>query len=132
MDPKLKALIEQTNLDDLLPQASREMDLQQPVAPPEPAKPQPARSTSDALQVHFGGTDMVGKLANAPTGGRVKTFAMVLFGGPTIVFGLLLLGMVWTDPAKPAFARACGTLIALLLIGIWPYLLFRKREKPQP
>ncbi|OUL17083.1 hypothetical protein B0X78_02005 [bacterium AM6] len=79
--PKLKALIEQTNLSDLLPPVPREMDLQQPVAPPEPAKPQPARSTNDALQVHFGGTDMVGKLANAPTSGRIKTFAMILLGG---------------------------------------------------
>lgn len=130
MDPRLKALIEQTNLPDLLPQASQEVDLQQPVAPAEPAKPQPARSTNDALQVYFGGTDMVGKLANAPTSGKVKTFAMILLGGPTIVFGLLLLAMVWTDPPKPVFARAYGTIIALVLVGIWPYLLFRKREKP--
>jgi hypothetical protein len=131
MNPKLKALIGQTNLSDLLPQAPQEVDLQQPVAPPEPAKPQPARSTSDALQVHFGGTDMVGKLANAPTSRRVKIFAMILLGGPTIVFGLLLLSMVWTDPAKPVFARVCGTLISAMLIGIWPYLLFRKRERSQ-
>ncbi|MDN8647717.1 hypothetical protein [Stenotrophomonas indicatrix] len=130
MDPKLKALIEQTNLSDLLPPTPREMDLQQPVAPPEPAKPQPARSTNDALQVHFGGTDMVGKLANAPTSGRIKTFAMILLGGPTIVFGLLLLGMVWTEPGKSVFALVYGTVIAAVLIGIWPYLLFRKREKP--
>eukprot|EP01092_Planopodium_desertum_P015557 TRINITY_DN82720_c2_g3_i1.p2 TRINITY_DN82720_c2_g3~~TRINITY_DN82720_c2_g3_i1.p2 ORF type:complete len:121 (-),score=37.30 TRINITY_DN82720_c2_g3_i1:78-440(-) len=118
MDPKLKALIEQTNLSDLLPSATQDMDLQQPVAPPEPAKPRPARSTNDALQVHFGGTDMVGKLANAPTSGRIKTFAMIL------------LGMVWTEPGKSVFALVYGTVIAAVLIGIWPYLLFRKREKP--
>ena len=108
MDPKLKALIEQTNLSDLLPSAPKEMDLQQPVAPPEPAKPQPARSTNDALQVYFGGTDMVGKLANAPTSGRIKTFAMILLGGPTIVLGLLLLGMVWTEPGKSVLALVYG------------------------
>jgi hypothetical protein len=130
MDPKLKALVEQTNLADLLPSAPQEMDLRQPVAPPEPAKPQPARSTHDALQVTFGGTDMVGKLANAPTSGRVKTFAMVMFGGPTIVFALILLATVWTAPGNSAFALVCGTVISLGMIGIWPYLLFRKREKP--
>lgn len=130
MDPKLKALVEQTNLSDLLPQAPQEMDLRQPVAPPEAAKPQPARSTNDPLQVHFGGTDMVGKLANAPTGRGVRIFAMILLGGPTIVLGLLLLGMVWTEPGKSVFALVYGTIIAAVLIGIWPYLLFRKREKP--
>ena len=130
MDPKLKALIEQTNLSDLLPQAPQEMDVEQPVAPPEPARPQPARSTNDALQVHFGGADMVGKLANAPTGKGVRTFAMIFLGGPTIALGLLLLAMVWTEPGKPVLALIYGTVVAAVLIGMWPYLLFRKREKP--
>ena len=38
--------------------------------------------------------------------------------------------MVWTEPGKSVFALVYGTVIAAVLIGIWPYLLFRKREKP--
>jgi hypothetical protein len=132
VDPKLKALVDQTNLDELLQPASREMDLHQPVAPPVAATPEPARSTADPLQIHFASADIVGGLTSGrPTSARMKGFALAFLGGPMILSGLMLLSVAWSVPVRWPQA-VIGTVFSLGLMGFWPYVVFanwRKRSK---
>ncbi|WP_411852109.1 hypothetical protein ACLB90_06225 [Stenotrophomonas sp. LGBM10] len=130
MDPKLKALVEQTNLDELLQPTSREMDLHQPVAPPAPATPAPARSTADPLQIHFASADIVGGLTSGrQTSKRMKGFALAFLGGPMILSGLLLLDLVWNVPGAGVVRLVIGTALSLGLIGFWPYVIFANHRK---
>lgn len=128
MDPKLQELVARTNLDQLLPPASRETDTNQPVQSAAPAKAGAARSTTDPLQIHFATTDIVGKLHDTPTSPKVKTFALVFLGGPFMIFGLLLLGLGWSNPGIGPLRLAIGTAVALLMIGFWPYVIFARHR----
>lgn len=129
MDPNLKDLLAQTNLDDLLQSNAPQRDYNQPVATPLPAPVDPARSTTDPLQVHFASANVVGGLrSDHPVSGRLKMFALVFIGGPTILTGLILLEVVWNGTAGPV-GKTIGAVLALGMIAFWPMMIFAKRRK---
>ncbi len=131
MDPKLNDLLAQTNLGELLQPSAPERNYHQPVTPPTPATPEPARSTTDPLQVHFGQVSVVGGLrSDSPVSGRLKLFALVFIGGPTIITGLLLLNIVWSNANGGLFGKIVGSLISLAIMAFWPFIIYGKRRKP--
>lgn len=137
MDPKLQQLVARTNLDELLTPPAPEIDLNQPVAPPASAPMEPARSTSDPLQVSFATTDVIGKLHDGGRSSGVRWFALVFLGGPMLIFGLSLLFLTWYDPQLQLFKipndvgsalkALFGTVAGLAFSGFWPYVIFRRR-----
>lgn len=130
MDPKLKDLIAQTNLGDLLQPANPQQDYQQPVAPPAPTTPEPARSTTDPLQVHFADVSVVGALrSDSPVSGRLRLTALFFLGGPTIITGLVLLDIVLRNDNATLFGKAVGALFCLGIIAFWPLIIYAKRRK---
>jgi hypothetical protein len=131
MDPNVKDLLAQTNLGELLQPSAPERVYHQPVATPTPAPPEPARSTTDPLQVHFGEVSVVGGLrSDSPVSGRLKLFALVFLGGPTIITGLLLLDLAWSNANGGLFGKIVGSLFSLGMIAFWPFIIYGKRRKP--
>lgn len=129
MDPKLKDLIAQTNLGDLLQSDAPQRDYSQPVATPAPAPVDPVRSTTDPLQTHFATASVVGGLrGERPVSGRLKLFALIFVGGPTILTGLVLLEVVWNGPAG-VVGKAIGIALTLAMIAFWPLLIYAKGRK---
>lgn len=129
MDPKLKALVDRTNLGDLIQPALPELDLNQPVETASPPTMEPARSTTDPLQINFAVADIAGKLQESRTGTGVKTFALVFLGGPMMVFGLGVVYMAWTNTRTTLLGSLYASVVGLLFAGFWPWLVLAKRRK---
>lgn len=129
MDPKLQELVARTNLDELLSPVATEINLNQPVQTTESAPAEVARSTTDPLQVHFATADILGKLQDSPTSSGMKTFAVVFLAGPFVIFGLMLIGMAWSNPGVGLVRQILGTIVGLGIAGFWPYIIFSRRRK---
>ncbi len=128
MDDKLKALVERTNIDQLLAPTSRETDLNQPVQARAEVPDVQVRSTTDPLQVHFATADIIGKLQEPAASSRMRGFALVFIGGPTIVFGLLMIALAITG-ADSTPQRVFGATVGLAVIAFWPWLIYRGRRR---
>lgn len=128
MDPNLKDLIAQTNLDELLRSDDPQRNYNQPVATPTSAPIDPARSTTDPLQIHFASANVLGGLrSDHPVSSRLKLFALIFIGGPTMVTGLILLEVVWNGTGG-LLGKAIGAVFALGMIAFWPLMIFAKRR----
>lgn len=131
MDPKLKELVDRTNLGDLIQPASPELDLNQPVQTTSPPTMEPARSTTDPLQINFAVADMAGKLQESRTGAGVKAFALVFLGGPMMIFGFGVVYMAWTNSSTTLLGALYASVVGLLFAGFWPWLVLARRRKQE-
>jgi hypothetical protein len=133
MNGKHQELGTPISLDEMLRPSPPEMDLNQPVeAAPEPINIDPARSTTDPFQINFATVDIVDKLHNSRTGSGLKIFALVFVGGPTMILGLGLIVMAWSDPQADAIHVLFATLLGLAAAGFWPYVIFAGRRRRSP
>lgn len=129
MDPKRKALVDRTNFGDLIQPTMPELDLNQPVETASPPTMEPARSTTDPLQINFAVADIAGKLQESRTGTGVKAFALVFLGGPMMIFGLGVVYMAWTSTTATRLGTLYATVVGLLFVGFWPWLVLANRRK---
>ena len=117
------------SLDELLRPSAPEMDLNQPVDPvPPPSDIDPPRSTVDPFAINFATADIADKLHNSRTSVGMKIFALILFGVPTVIGGVWLIAMAWSDPRLPAINALFDTLLGLAFAGFWPYVIFVNRR----
>ncbi|MCL7713128.1 hypothetical protein [Stenotrophomonas mori] len=129
MDSKLKDLVARTNIDELVQPPPAGIDLNQPVQSTVATVIEPARSTTDPLQIHFATADIVGKLQEPHAGGGLRSFALVFLGGPALLFGALSIATAWSNPAVGVVRAVAVTLFGLAMIGFWPWLLLRGRRR---
>ncbi|KQR07967.1 MULTISPECIES: hypothetical protein [Xanthomonas] len=83
----------------------------------------------DPFQINFATADIVGKLQDPRTGKGVTTFALVLLGGPLMIFWIGLVFMAWTSPNGSAFGKLFASALGLAIAGFWPYVVFAHRLK---
>ncbi|MEG2804692.1 hypothetical protein [Stenotrophomonas sp.] len=118
MDPKLKALIDRSDLDSLLsPPPAPFREVVDPSRPPAP------RPTAPVLE------DTVQYRVRNP---RVRGLILIAAGGPMMLMGMMLLELIWTygEPGRVAL-RAALTVIPALMIGYLPYELMGRRRAPR-
>jgi hypothetical protein len=129
MDPKVKSLVDTTNLTELVRPASNEVILNQPVETSSPRDTEPARSTYDPLQANFASVDIAGKLLHSNTGSGTKAFALVFLGVPAIALGLGLIFLAWASPDLGLMGKLIFSFAGLAIAGFWPYMALSKRYK---
>ncbi len=120
VDPKLRTLIDRTDLEALLspPQAPfrEEVDPARASAPrPRPTAPAPPAVPADGV---------VYLVPNR----RVRGVILIAAGGPIMLIGMMLLEVIWsTQPEGGTVIRAALTVIPVLMIGYLPYRLLGRR-----
>lgn len=129
MDPKLKALMERTNIDELVNQAPLQFDLHQPVQSGSVAPIEPMRSTADPLQINFATADMIGKLREPGTNSRLRTIAVIFIGSPMMLFSVIMLGTAWTSPSVSLVRALIVSAFALAMFAFWPWLIYSGRSR---
>ena len=127
--------LSRTNLRDLIDAPiAEQIDVNQPIAPPEVKPREPLRSTTDPLQSNFAVADIAGALHHSRQKPAVKVFAFVFLGGPMILFGCFILALAITNDALGPMRTFLGIAFGIGLIAFWPYLIFvrgRGGAKPE-
>lgn len=124
VDPKLRNLIDRTDLDALLspPQAPF-----RDVVDPARASARRPRSTASAPP-GVPADDVVYLVPNR----SVRSVILVAAGGPIMLIGMMLLEVIWsTLPDGGTMIRAALTVIPVLMIGYLPYRLLGRRGTPR-